>query len=575
MKSMIKILAIAALALCASACTSLLDVNNPNRFTDEQMTEFISGSPDAEQKVLSGLVGKLPAFINVMDAATNGGYGNSGEWESWKEFERFCQSGDVVEGDSQHPGEFARWYQNLPSNTYWRTDDNVENYGYYMGPVLKCGSAQKALDFLTKEKVAQYPTMKAGRAQALTVKAMAYLALMERYTDLQDVTSTTRQGWPIYGKFDYNAPQKPASVAETWDWINTAFKEAVELFKASSLGTGGYTIGREATEIHDIDCAVAQYYRCRAALDVKDWATVIEAGNDVLSRYLDFIKAGDYGMKASLLESVNRRESENETTTSEENPGKWTGTDFNALQNAFYNLEKNPEAIFGEARGSINWFWSLPGESVSTFPGLNPLKKRATPDGVFYQMDQKLADAMSDADCRKACLLPAPFPNAHFYVAQGTDTTWYHFTMPKYTSLKWAASSAIQEPAHSNAKQTSDNIYLRSSAVLLMVAEAYAQSGQDVQAKALLDKLLAARTLPGNPAMTCDNTMPGMNALEMVKLQWRIEMWGEGDWAFFNQKRWGSQNERGSNHWSSTRIPAEGFVWEIPRPERQGNPYWD
>ena len=574
MKNMIKILAAVALALCFSGCTSLLDVTNPNRFTDEQMTEFIGSSPEAEKQVLSGLVGKLPECVNFMEAKMNGGYANSGEWESWKEFERFCQSGDVVEGDSQHPGDFAKWYQNLPSNTYWRTDDNVENYGYYLGPVFKYGFAQKALDFLTKEKVRQYPTMKAGRAQALTIKAMAYLALMERYTDFQDVASKDKQGWPVYDKFAYNAPMEPWSVADTWAWINEAFKEAVDLFKGSNLGSGGYTIGKESTEIHDIDCAIAQYYRCRAALDVKDWATAIEAGNDLLSHYPSFIKADDYGMKATLLESVNRRASLNETTTSAKNPGKWTGTDFNALQNAFYNLEKNPEAIFGEARGSVSWFWSLRGQSVNTFPGLNPLKKLGTPDGAFYQMDQKLAEAMTDADCRKACLLPEAFPAAHFYVAQGTDTTWYHFPMPKYTSLKWAASSAIQEPAHSNDKQTSDNIYLRSSAVLLMVAEAYAQSGQDAQAKALLDKLLAARTLPGNPAMTCANTMAGKSALDMVKLQWRLEMWGEGDWAFFNQKRWGVRNERGSNHWSKSLIPAQGFIWEIPRQERQGNPYW-
>ena len=116
--------------------------------------------------------------------------------------------------------------------------------------------------------------------------------------------------------------------------------------------------------------------------------------------------ADDCGMKASLLESVNRRADSNETSTSAEHPGKRTGTDFNALQNAFFNFEKNPEALFGQARGSSNWFWNLPGESVNTFPGLNPLKKRSTPDGVFYQMDQKLAGTMSDADCRKACLRP-------------------------------------------------------------------------------------------------------------------------------------------------------------------------
>jgi hypothetical protein len=108
-----------------------------------------------------------------------------------------------------------------------------------------------------------------------------------------------------------------------------------------------------------------------------------------------------------------------------------------------------------------------------------------------------------------------------------------------------------------------------------MVAEAYAQSGKEAEAKALIDKLLAARTVDGAPAMTCANTMAGKSALDIVKLQWRIEMWGEGDWAFFNQKRWGTQHARGNNHWSNTPIPTEGWTWEIPQKARQGNPYWN
>ena len=146
--------------------------------------------------------------------------------------------------------------------------------------------------------------------------------------------------------------------------------------------------------------------------------------------------------------------------------------------------------------------------------------------------------------------------------------------MPQYTSLKWGASSAIGFGNHTNESTVSDNIYLRSSAVLLMTAEAYAHLGQEAQSKALLDKLLAARTLPGKPKMNCVNTMSG-SALDMVKLQWRIEMWGEGDWAFYNQKRWKGSSPRGANHWSSNPVPSEGWIWEIPREERQGNPYWN
>ena len=555
------IIAASLLAIGLSSCESLLDVTNPNYFTDDQMAEFMAGSPEAEAKVLNGLVGSLPGTINQYSAAFNGGYSNNAGYESHFEFRRFCQSGDVIEGDRLNQGSFTTWYQNLPSNTYWRTDNDLQNYGYYLAPVYKIGPAQKALDFLTAEKAEAYPSMRASRAQALTIKALGYMLLMERYTDLVDVESTTAQGMPIYNKYDYNAAQKPLSVAETWKWINDAFAEAVELFHNSTYGDKGYTKGNEAAQIYDIDCAVAQYYRARAALDSKQWDVVIEAANDLLSHYPDFIKAEDYGMNQNLLAQVNARGG---ITESMPYGTSWSGIDFNASQNAFYNLEKNPEAIFGGARGSSNVFW--------TINGLNPLKR--SPSG-YYQVDKGIYDALADNDCRKACILESAFEGFRVYSNNGADTTWFSYTMPKYTSLKWAASSAIGYANHTNDATTSDNIYLRSSAVLLMLAEAYAQKGEQSNAEAALNKLLAARSLPGGAVMTCANTMEGKNILEKVKLQWRIEMWGEGDWAFYNQKRWGVQNERGENHWSQSRIPAEGFTWEIPQKERQGNPYWN
>ena len=543
------------------ACSSKLDVTNPNRFTDDDIYDYMASDSSAQQKILTGLVGGLPGYINVYEPSMAGGYSNYEAHESTFEFKHTMQAGDIVEGDATHTGTYSIWYQNLSTNPYWESDQVINNYGYYLGPVKKFGPAQKALDFLTAEKVANSPAMKASRAQALTLKAICYVMLMERWTDLQNVTSSTDQGWPIYDKYDYNSPAEPLSVADTWEWIKNTFNEAISLFDQSNYGSSGYTIGTESSQIYDIDKAVTQYYRCRAAIDMKDWATAIEAGNDLLSHYPDFINADDYGMKASLLPEVNKR-----VGISDDSPygTGWGGTDYNASSNAFYNLEKNPEAIFGNARGSSSIFW--------IYDGLNALKSGPS---SYYQMDENLYNAMSDNDCRKACILPSTFDGYYIYTAEGTDTTWYKYTMPKYTSFKWAASSAIGYGNHTNESTVTDNIYLRSSAVLLMTAEAYAQNGNDAQATALLDKLLAARTVEGATTMTCANTMSGMSALDMVKLQWRLEMWGEGDWAFFNQKRWGSQFTRGANHWSMNQIPEQGFTWRIPQQERQGNPYWN
>lgn len=547
------IVAAALLVAGVSACSSRLDVNNPNYFTKDDIDNILQGGDEEKKdKVVAGLVSVLPGYINIYNAALNGGYSNGYANESNFELRRFMQSGDVVEGSSANKGTYNQWYQNSPSVTYWQTNDDIQNYGYYLGPVYKITNAIKAMQYLTDDNVKEDKKMKGYQAQALTMKAIGYTMLMERYTDLQDVTSETKQGWPIYNDYAYNPATEPKSVAETWATIKESFDKAVKSFHESSIGTKGYLSGHTSDVVYSINCAVAQYYRCRAAMDRKDWATVIDGATELLSYYPNFIKASDYGMDQSKLASVAAR-----------NDNGWCGKEYNAEENAFYNWEKNPEGIFGSARGSSNMFW--------TNGGFNALKRG--PSG-YYQVDANIYNALSDNDCRKACILADDFENYPIYSYENNDSTWYSYTMPKYTSLKWAASSSIGHNGemHDNKYTVSDNIYLRTSAVWLMLAEAYAQSGQDAMAKQTLNKLLEARTIEGRPTMTCDNTMAGMSTMDMVKLQWRIEMWGEGDWAFYNQKRWGTQHKRGANHWSKTQISH--FTWEIPQKERIGNPYW-
>lgn len=547
------IVAAALLVAGVSACSSRLDVNNPNYFTKDDIKDILQGGDEEKKdKVVAGLVSVLPGYINIYNAALNGGYSNGYAYESNFELRRFMQSGDVVEGSSANKGTYNQWYQNSPSVTYWQTNDDIQNYGYYLGPVYKITNAIKAMQYLTDDNVKEDKKMKGYQAQALTMKAIGYTLLMERYTDLQDVTSETKQGWPIYNDYAYNPATEPKSVAETWATIKEYFDKAVKSFHESSIGTKGYLSGHTSDVVYSINCAVAQYYRCRAAMDRKDWATVIDGATELLSYYPNFIKASDYGMDQSKLASVAAR-----------NDNGWCGKEYNAEENAFYNWEKNPEGIFGSARGSSSMFW--------TNGGFNALKRG--PSG-YYQVDANIYNALSDNDCRKACILADDFENYPIYSFENNDSTWFSYTMPKYTSLKWAASSSIGHNGemHDNKYTVSDNIYLRTSAVWLMLAEAYAQSGQDAMAKQTLNKLLEARTIEGRPTMTCDNTMAGMSTMDMVKLQWRIEMWGEGDWAFYNQKRWGTQHKRGANHWSKTQISH--FTWEIPQKERIGNPYW-
>lgn len=121
------------------------------------------------------------------------------------------------------------------------------------------------------------------------------------------------------------------------------------------------------------------------------------------------------------------------------------------------------------------------------------------------------------------------------------------------------------------------DIYMRTSELLLMKAEAYAQQGNDTEAKNVLNTLLAARTKEGAPTLTCDNypAMQGLTAMQMVQLQYRIELWGEGGYEFYNNKRWNIPVDRTSsaNHVNKGTYSVADMTLDIPDDEMFYNPY--
>ena len=190
---------------------------------------------------------------------------------------------------------------------------------------------------------------------------------------------------------------------------------------------------------------------------------------------------------------------------------------------------------------------------------------------VAWQMDADLYNKIPDSDFRKDRIAASDVVYPFYTVNQvGVDTTFYvGITVPKYTNLKYAATESRDGATiHDNSKWLTDFPYYRSSAAYLMLAEAYAQQGKTAEAKNALDKLLAARTKAGSTPMKSNGT------LDEVKLQWRIEFWGEGDWSFVNAKRWGdiANYRKGANHWAKGVTPT--LIWEVPEEEKIGNPNW-
>jgi len=71
--------------------------------------------------------------------------------------------------------------------------------------------------------------------------------------------------------------------------------------------------------------------------------------------------------------------------------------------------------------------------------------------------------------------------------------------------------------------------------------------------------------------------MSGMSALDMVKLQWRIEMWMEKGLEWHNNRRWGQAvNRAGSkNHYSiENTLSVDEMIIEVPKDEQTTNTNW-
>jgi hypothetical protein len=68
--------------------------------------------------------------------------------------------------------------------------------------------------------------------------------------------------------------------------------------------------------------------------------------------------------------------------------------------------------------------------------------------------------------------------------------------------------------------------------------------------------------------------MAGLSALQMVQLQTRIELWGEGGREFFNNKRWGIPVDRTSstNHVDKGTYAVSKMTLQIPEQEMLYNP---
>lgn len=525
-KNIIGILFLAGVLV--SSCAKELELTPANSITDEQIKEILASGDATKIDLIMGSMANT--MVNQFNAGTNGSSETRYGTDIAMNVMRNLEGNDIVFGNKNLTGFGADEYY-LRDFISTAVDKNT---AYWHSAWTKITTANKMLNYLDDATVGNTPKLQEYKARGLVVRAYSYAYLMENYQDAYLLGGKDKLGIMLY---DYYSPTQAnkarATSSETYNFIKNDLNTAIKLFTAAGVG---YT-----NEIKDIDLGVAYFLIARVSILTGDWATALTACNNILAKYPNLMGQSVYG-------GLN-------------NVGTATNPEIRPETNGFLYNKVNPEAILGfpvgEAMTAHNAWMNPFGEGGG-----------GVSEG-YARIDNRLYDKIAADDYRKDCFMATDFGD-YKYPTAGTIKF-----IPKYTNLKFAATHGIGTNDKKNVG-TVTCCYMRSSEVLLMKAEAQAQSGDATGAKATLNILLAARTKTGATPLTCDTypSMANMTALQMVQLQTRIEMWGENGLEFFNNKRWNISVDRtnSSNHIDKTSYSVAKMTLQIPEEETLYNP---
>jgi len=214
--------------------------------------------------------------------------------------------------------------------------------------------------------------------------------------------------------------------------------------------------------------------------------------------------------------------------------------------NGFY-ITKSNETMWGATlNSSISTFVA---NFFGHFDNTNP-SGYAGGMGVYKNIDKNLYNSISDTDFRKKAFVP-PSGNSIYP------------SLPAYANIKF------RDPTI----DAGSYIYLRSSQLYYIEAEALARSGKEASAKEVLYEI----TITRDPSYVL-STNSGSALIQEIIVQKRIELWGEG-YAWYDMKRLGvglTRDYIGSNHpaFGKFNIPVgdNKFIFQIPQAEIDANP---
>ena len=537
------LIALLLLALFATSCNKKLDIAPPDNIINEQVLELLRTADDATvEKILKGMADALPPYMR--GGGYNFRYTNmlDNTW-SGQLAARMMTGNDVVAGNWAMPDDDYYTGQDISGET------NPSSPSWWHRGFGMTTASNKLLNIITEELINENKSVRLRE-----YLGRAYLTRAFGYLYVQQTFGTNKLGMSIYTKYDVSQPlQERSSALATLDSIINWASRADELFQEAQIGF-------KATINSDLTRGLTNYVIAKAAL------LAVEAeGADASKYYKLALNASNKVIESGELSLMNENQYVQQQSGTTTVGGKNLPV-FKAATSGFLNFAQNPEASFG-----FGWQY-----------GGNGIAPHSNPWGGSFRIDDRLFNKIDANDYRKKNFhkeIPADFPtiyspgaNSFIDGAQSEVPTYWVSKFANNVGLGSEVGSANQANAG-----RADYAMIRLSEFYLIKAEVQARTSAENEAKSTLNTLLAARTASGAPTLTCDNyaSMQGLKTLEMVQLQSRIELWGEGSQEWDNNRRWGIPvNRKGSTvHWNpSMSYPLSLMTMKIPSEEISSNP---
>jgi hypothetical protein len=401
-------------------------------------------------------------------------------------------------------------------------------------------NANSIINVFNEGILPETPKLREIVGQAYTYRAYAYMSLVQHYAKGYLVSSnpSTEPGVPLL--FASEAPFTSAprsSVQEIYDQIAADLDAAIAIFANAAPRPSG-----SAYHKANLNVDVAHGLKARMALATGDWATA--ASEAVLARQ-NYPIMGEDDWKSG------------------------------------FNTTLLPEVIWGSnvITTETTFFRSYFYLASNTFNGS---QNRNNPKIA----DRRLIDAIPDTDYRKDMfLIDAPNTNSS---ASNGEGGWANNTNPLYTTEEefeaefdrltsiwgWTRAHNTHPYMHVKLRQKvpgtiepDDIIYMRSSEMYLIEAEAKAMQGDIAGAQEALRPLGEERDSEYDVSQY--DTQEAL--MEHIKFQRGIELWGEG-FLFQDKIRWDDPIDHAADGGSgaSQTLYQDGFFQERP----SVNPAW-